>query len=291
MKIRQLETAYRGNNIYSINEFDMDYMYIVKGSDRALLIDTGTGTSDYKSISDKIVGNLPYDVVCTHSHIDHVGGIDQFERIYIHPDDIPPIMVGGGKDGCISVFNHQRYAKRGFAVNPDGSLPFTMEDFHPIDATKIEFIPIREGFSFDLGDRSFEVIEMPGHSKGCICLLDTKNKVLFAGDNVARVLILSMDLSIEERVSMWLDGAKKLYARKNDYNTIYAGHLCPAPMTLFEDMIRLAESILDGSIKEEYAEVDEFKGPLFRYKSATFTLDPENLKTRDYRRILNPGMF
>ena len=291
MEKRQLETTYIGNGIYSVNEFDMDYMYIVKGSNKALLIDTGTGTSDYKSISDSIVGDLPYDVVCTHSHIDHVGGIDQFETIHIHPDDIPPIMVGGGKDGCISVFNHQRYAKRGFAVNPDGSLPFTMEDFHPIDATKINFVPVREGYVFDLGDRSLEVFEMPGHSKGCICLIDKKNKVLFAGDNVARVLILSMELSVEERVKMWLDGAKRLYAKRDEYDTIYAGHICPAPMSLFEDMIKLAEGILDGTINEQYMEIDEFKGPLFHYNSATFTLDPENLKTRDYRRILHPGMF
>lgn len=291
MEKRQLETTYLGNGIYSVNEFDMDYMYIVKGSEKALLIDTGTGTSDYKSISDSIVGDLPYDVVCTHSHIDHVGGIDQFKTIYIHPDDIPPIMVGGGKDGCISVFNHQRYAKRGFAVNPDGSLPFTMEDFHPIDATKINFVPVREGYAFELGDRSLEVFEMPGHSKGCICLIDKKNKVLFAGDNVARVLILSMELSVEDRVKMWLDGAKRLYAKRDEYDTIYAGHICPAPMSLFEDMIKLAEGILNGTINEQYMEIDEFKGPLFHYNSATFTLDPENLKTRDYRRILHPGMF
>ncbi|SFP96955.1 Glyoxylase, beta-lactamase superfamily II [Oscillibacter sp. PC13] len=276
--------------VYVIDEYAMNYMYIVIGTEKCLAIDTGTGTGDYKSIVDRIAGDKPYDVVCTHCHVDHCGGIGQFRKIYIHPNDIAPVVAGNGRAGTISVANRRRYSARGFAVNPEGSLPFTLESFQEIDTSTIEFVGVREGDTFDLGNRSLTVYEMPGHSMGCICLLDKANQILFAGDNVSKILILPMDLPHKERVQMWLTGAEKILALRPYYSVIYAGHLCPAPMELFLDQVTLARKILTGEIQQEFLQADEFRGPLYRYGEAYFTLEEENLKTRDYRRILHPDL-
>lgn len=279
------------DNVYAVDEYSMDYMYIVVGSQRCLVIDTGTGTGDYKSVVERITQGKPYDVVCTHCHVDHCGGIGQFSKIYIHPADIAPLTVDGGHGGTISVANRRRYSARGFAVNPEGGLPFTLDSFQEIDTDPIAFVGVTEGGTFDLGDRVLSVHEMPGHSMGSICLLDSKHGMLFAGDNVSKVLILPLEMSHKDRVRMWLDGAEKLWALREQYQVIYAGHLCPAPMELFSDQITLARKVLSGEIQQEFMQVDEFKGLLYHYDRAYFTLEEENLKTRDYRRLLHPDLY
>lgn len=285
-EVREVE-----KNVFVVNEYDMNYMYVILGTKKCLLIDTGTGTCDYRSVVDRLVNGKPFDVVCTHCHVDHCGGIGQFDRIYMHPDDIAPVTVSNGLEGTISVANRCRYCARGFAVNPEGSLPFTTECIEPIDTTGIEFVGIREGYEFDLGDRKLSVLEMPGHSRGSICLLDKGNRILFAGDNVSKILILPEDAPHKDRVRLWLTGAEKVLALSSCYDVIYAGHLCPAPAQLFRDQVELARRILSDEIHQEFLQADEFKGPMYHYGSAYFTLEEENLKTRDYRRILHPDLY
>ena len=72
---------------YLINESGLNVMYLVVGTERALLIDTGSGYCDLKSIVERLT-DKPYDVVLTHGHVDHAGGCDIFPEIYIHPDDV-----------------------------------------------------------------------------------------------------------------------------------------------------------------------------------------------------------
>ena len=44
--------------------------------------------------------------------------------------------------------------------------------------------PLKEGMSFDLGDRVFRVIEVPGHTPGCVCLINEEEGVIFTGDMI-----------------------------------------------------------------------------------------------------------
>lgn len=129
--------------VWAINEFDMDYAYVVEGERRSLLIDAGTGTGDLRGLVESLTG-LPYDVVCTHGHVDHCGGIGQFSKVYMHPADVPGLLKSGD-EGVISVFNRRRYAKLGLALHDPETLPFTLDTFQPVDTSKIEFLPVGEG--------------------------------------------------------------------------------------------------------------------------------------------------
>ena len=71
---------------YAVDEFGLDMMYVVIGEERALVIDTGSGAGDFKGLIEEMT-SLPYDVVATHGHGDHVGGAGQFQEIFIHPKD------------------------------------------------------------------------------------------------------------------------------------------------------------------------------------------------------------
>ena len=72
---------------------------------------------------------------------------------------------------------------------------------------------------------------------------------------------------------------------KNKYDVIYSGHHCPLDMQIFKDQLTCAEKIISGELKKEYMAIDEFEGCLYHYGKAWFTLDKENLDTRDYKRI------
>ncbi len=138
-----------------ISDFDDDKMFLITGSRRALLIDTGMGNGDLRGYVQSFTGDLPLDVVITHGHPDHIAAMGQFQadhRVYMHPADLP--MVRNFVD------------TRGYAI----------------DLRRIQ--EVHEGFRFDLGDRTLVVYEVPGHADGELVLLDETNGILFAGDAV-----------------------------------------------------------------------------------------------------------
>ena len=268
---------------WAVDEFSMNYMYILEGASRALVIDTGTGTGDFRAKVESLT-SLPYDVVCTHGHVDHCGGIGQFPTIHLHPDCVPDVIR---EDGTISVFNRRRYSARGLALNDPARLPFTLDTFTPIDTSAIRFVDTREGDVFDLGGRMLEVIEHHGHAKGCICLYDRENGLLFSGDNFGKILILPLDMPHKDRAAMWLEGARKIEALLPGIQMIFTGHHCPLDPQILRDQLTLARGIIAGTQAEKHMAVEEYIGMLYQHGGAYFTLREENLKTRDYTRICN----
>ena len=75
-----------GNKTYAINEYGLNAMFLIVGSEKALLIDTGTGVCNLPAVV-KFLTDKPLMVALTHGHPDHAGGNGFFEEIYCHPDD------------------------------------------------------------------------------------------------------------------------------------------------------------------------------------------------------------
>lgn len=76
------KTAYVGKDVLPsvtmIHDYANDKMFLLKGSQKALLIDSGMGTGDLKKVVRERIGNLPLEIVFTHFHGDHTGQADQF---------------------------------------------------------------------------------------------------------------------------------------------------------------------------------------------------------------------
>ena len=119
--------------------------FLVPGSEKALLIDTGFGTGDLKAVCRSLT-DLPITLINTHADRDHLGCNEQFGEAYMHADDFAR-------------------AKRSL---PEGFL----------------LKPVQDGDVFDLGGRKLEVLHIPGHTPGSIALLDRDNRILFSGDSV-----------------------------------------------------------------------------------------------------------
>jgi hydroxyacylglutathione hydrolase len=74
------------DHVWVIETSDNTTMYLVEGSKKALLIDTGTKCDSL----DKVIRHItlkPLDVVITHGHYDHAGNIRYFDAFSMHPAD------------------------------------------------------------------------------------------------------------------------------------------------------------------------------------------------------------
>lgn len=205
--------------IYKINEYNLSTMFVIVGSERALCIDCGTGVGDYKAVIERLVEGKPYDMVLSHGHVDHVGGREQFDKIYVGRRDKDIV-----KEATLSY-------RKFYIIIMRYLMFFKCIKFKDAVMKKVEkepeLIPICEGFTFDLGDRKIEVFETPGHTEGCLCFLSRSDRIMFSGDtfNPLMLMFLAHATSIEE----YRETQEKLL-KIDGYDVFWPSHLS-APLT------------------------------------------------------------
>jgi glyoxylase-like metal-dependent hydrolase (beta-lactamase superfamily II) len=226
---------------YAVNEFGMDAIYLCIGRDRALLIDTGTGTFDLKALTEQLT-DKPYDVILTHGHVDHAGGIDQFEKVMIHEADIE--MAAG-----LTLEERREYAVMLHGMDIDQAYDFAAEQVREWKRIP-EFITVRDSDVIDLGERKLEIIHTPGHTPGSICILDRKNRIHFSGDacNINTLCINGSGVR-ELKAS-----AERIRSYEDAFDRDYNGHFGYAgdptcfsqPDCVRDDVIQACTMILEG---------------------------------------------
>lgn len=225
-KIRPIEAG-----VTLIQGIAGEYCYLVEGSERALLIDTLTGIGDIRPIYEGIT-DKPVSVINTHGHFDHAGGNFVFQEVWINSMDVPLMYKH-----C-TVEQRENFA-RAFCDTAFWSKD-DVEQVRPLVCNHAY-----EGYSFELGGRVLEVVETPGHTRGSICLLDKKNRMLFAGDtcNTNTLLHLEGSCTVEE----YLQSLKKLKKLQNLFNKYYICHEeTPLDKSCIDDAIICCEEILAG---------------------------------------------
>jgi glyoxylase-like metal-dependent hydrolase (beta-lactamase superfamily II) len=158
--------------IYEPHQFEEVISYLVIGSEKALLFDTGMGISNIKAVVDGLTG-LPVSVLNSHTHNDHVGDNWRFTVVYGMPTDFTRMNAKG------STADAQAELAAGQIC---GSLPpgFDAKSYR----TRAFHISqwLHDGDKINLGNRTLEVISTPGHTPDSIALLDERNGLLFTGD-------------------------------------------------------------------------------------------------------------
>ncbi len=246
-------------DVWAIDEFGIDIMYLIIGTERALLIDTGIGIGNIRSVVETMT-HLPYDVVNTHHHYDHVGGNGRFSMVYAHKKAIPVIQEQNNLQSRKEFFRSQEARPE---YNYEASLEFDasiMGDF--------EMKGIEEGFVFHLGNRDLEVLDTPGHTKDGICLLDRKYRLLFSGDTVVSTPVLMFD-TFSDTMSTYLESLKKLAQLRNSYELIFPGHyLRPIGSIYIDDQIACIQEILEKHLLGEKEECGMTKSEVYFYQKA-----------------------
>ena len=131
--------------------FEAPFLYLLLGTDKALLIDTGAEGVDLRAEVDNLLASgghagMPLVVMHTHGHGDHVGGDAVFAD---RPDTI---IVGHAAEDVAAFF--------GITDWPEGT------------------------GSLDLGGRSVEVLPTPGHHASHVMVYDGATRIMFSGDAI-----------------------------------------------------------------------------------------------------------
>lgn len=158
--------------------------YLVLGSERCAVIDTGTGIGPFRCIVAELTELEPF-VVQTHVHEDHVGASHLFSAVYVHPSDADNLRRGSD-DAEYKRGTAERNLKR--RPLPDGHLP-DLSVTPGIEPARL----IEEGDVIELGERTLEVFHTPGHTPGGVTLLDRARRLLFTGDSLYSGNILVLD--------------------------------------------------------------------------------------------------
>lgn len=208
--------------------------YLVTGSERALLIDTGWGVGDLAGLVHSL-SPLPLTVVITHGHVDHISGAYQFPEVWIDAADIPLAERAGGMRERIL----QRWQGETW---PEGYSP---ESWRQAPAPTLCALP--EDITYDLGDRVLQVIRTPGHTPGALCLLDADARLLFAGDTITRSVLMHLPDSLPMR--RYAQSLQRLLEHRRQMGQILSGHSAdPLPLSLLEDLEKAAQAIVDGKL-------------------------------------------
>ena len=182
--------------------FEAPFMYLLVGSTKALLIDTGDiADPSVVPLAETVMGLLPADgaaklsllVVHTHRHLDHRAGDPQFTRFSNAQ------VVGFDIDSVRSFYK--------FTDWPNGLA------------------------QVDLGDRTVDVIATPGHSETEVSFYDRSTGLLFTGDFLmpARLLIddTSADVASADRIAAFVKDRPISFVLGGHIEMNSAGELFP----------------------------------------------------------------
>jgi glyoxylase-like metal-dependent hydrolase (beta-lactamase superfamily II) len=181
-----------------------NFSYLIAGSERAVLFDTGPGVRDIGPIV-RMLTTLPVLALPSHLHFDHVGNLARFADVAL-PD--LPALRAQARGGRIRL---SRYQHLGFV---EGSAP-------------VEFAVTRwlaPGSSIDLGGRVLRVLAMPGHTPDSVVLLDSAARRLFAGDFIYPSQIYAFLPGAD--LAAYGASARELAAQLRTDTVVYGAHGC-----------------------------------------------------------------
>lgn len=238
-------------HITQIRDASGVFLFLAEGTQRALLIDTGSGFVGLKETVARLT-RKPLTVILTHMHPDHAGGAADFDRIYVHPADIPAFREQ-------SVECRMDYTR---SQLPPGET-VTAADFLPPVADGRCFVPMEDGTVFDLGGFHVQSIHVPGHTPGSSCILFREERSILFGDacNINTLIMFGTTLTAYRSALL------RLQTFREQFDTVYYSHgpQPEGPGQSLEDNIALCTEILEG--KDDAIACDFLGMPAIRAKA------------------------
>lgn len=273
---------------WEIDEFECASMYLLIGSERALLIDCGMGIGDLRGAVEMLT-DKPVTVAISHGHVDHTGNARQFEKIYMNRADwgaaIPESLAW--RKGDVEHIAHRQKDCLGSPYTMFHLYPYDLEvDLREPEEPMPEILDLQDGQEFDLGGgRIVTAYACPGHTAGEMVFLDSATRSLIAGDALNYNLGLGA-VPLETTVR----ALERLKAMGDQYDGIYNGHHdfrafgAPLDDDCLDTVISLCRRVVDTG---EYVptEMPSFWGaniPLTRQKNA----DSGNIFAKFGKRVM-----
>lgn len=232
-------------------------MYLIVGTERAALIDTGTGMEGLRQTVEEIT-DLPVSVYNTHSHLDHAAGNNAFDSVYMHPEEEARAREGFPLEQRIEfvelkcMYDPQREAvveharKHMIPYNPEYDIYY-----------------VEEGDVIDLGGLELTPVLTPGHTYGSIVYLDRQHGNAFCGDTVNPRSSIGM-FPGAPTVSTYIKSLEHLLEMSEGIERFFVGHrLYSFAREDVEDILMCAREIAAGVPGEPYPMVVSRRGPIY----------------------------
>lgn len=212
------------------------HMYLVTGTKRAALVDTGLGMSGDLDKVVRSLTNLPVVCLVTHCDPDHAGSAAQFNDIHMSNRD--QILMDNGSLAKMARFGTAQ------AVADDKERVRYFKK-HMVKAETFLYKNIEDGEVFDLGGRSLVAISLPGHTEGSMCFWNKEDNYCLVGDAVANinspVLFFKKCLPLEE----YKDNLIQFIAQVGEDCQLYSGHNEDAlSKDLISEILSLCDEVL-----------------------------------------------
>lgn len=168
----------QGHGIIRFNEMHVDPyavgdIWLLRGSERDLVVDTGSGIVPSGPII-SAVSQKPMLAVALNCYYDHAGGWHSFAERACHPLDAASLVDPSEENALVSTY----LTDEAFSALPHEGYATT--DYRMIGAEPTQLL--EDGDRIDLGDRTLEVLHMPGRSPGGIALWEAGTGSLFTSD-------------------------------------------------------------------------------------------------------------
>lgn len=220
------------DSLIRITDITKTAIYLVIGTTKACLIDTGCGFGNLKEYVEQLT-DLPYDIILTHGHVDHASGAGYFtsKNIYLHPDD-RSLM---NQHTCFEM--RKKYAEHTHAIDS-----IDMADCAPLYDSG-HTLPLSDGQIFSLGNLTLQIIHAPGHTIGmCMVLIPEERTILFGDGCGVNVMLLE---EAATSVETYLHTLTSLTKYEPLYDTVYRNHgTCESHKEILHNVIQCCEDVL-----------------------------------------------
>ncbi len=167
-----------GQEIYCIRESVHVQSFLINGSHSSLLIDTGMGFLDIKTVLAPLL-KPELKVVNTHWHFDHIGGNPGFKCIHASQADSPLIRCPIPSSVLVPFYIDLCRSEK--IPLPAKTTGFNAAAY-AIPSFQGDISILNDGDEFNLGQRKITTIATPGHTRGSLCFYDETTATLFSGD-------------------------------------------------------------------------------------------------------------
>lgn len=159
--------------ISEYRHWEETHCYLLNGTERSLLIDTGLGICNIYGEVTRLT-DKPVTAAATHIHWDHIGGHKYFPDFYAHGAELN--WLNG--EFPLPVETVRKMAADRCEL-PAG---FDISGYGIFQGAPSRVLADRD--IIDIGGREIEILHTPGHSPGHMCFWEKKRGYLFTGDLV-----------------------------------------------------------------------------------------------------------
>ena len=198
----------------------------VRGRDSDLLIDTGLGVASLR-VAARDLFEKSLQAVATHAHMDHTGGIYEFDDRSVHAAEADA-MAQATNGLALDIYQYDAatidglraagYDIRGGVLTAVPERDFDVRRHYLRAAAPTRVLV--EGDIVDTGDRAFEVLHLPGHSPGSIGLWERTTRTLFSGDAIYDGTLLDEIPGAD--IELYVRTMRRL--RELSVDVVHAGH-------------------------------------------------------------------